>query len=180
MNRVIGAVLIASTLGFAAACDDDGPTDPTDETITFTAQLSPANEVPAVTNAESTGSGTATIVLDVERDAAGTITSATVNFQVNLAGFPVNTPAALTMAHIHTGAAGVNGAILVDTGLAASEVTLTTGAGAFTKNGIGNSGPNGITVAEAQDIINSPAGFYFNVHSVLNPGGMARGQLVKQ
>jgi hypothetical protein len=170
--------LLASTFGFAAACDDDGPTDPTDETITFTAQLSPANEVPAVTNAESTGSGTATIVFDVDRDSAGTITAATANFQVNLTGFPAGTP--LTMAHIHTGAAGVNGGILVDTGLVPNEVTLTTGAGNFTKNGIGNSGTNGLTVAEAQDIINNPAGFYFNVHSVLNPGGMARGQLVKQ
>ena len=28
-------------------------------------------------------------------------------------------------------------------------------------------------------IIANPASFYFNVHSTLNPGGVARGQLVK-
>jgi hypothetical protein len=31
-----------------------------------------------------------------------------------------------------------------------------------------------------QSIIDNPANFYFNVHSSLNPGGVARGQLVKQ
>lgn len=176
MNRAIGIVLMVSTLGLAAC--DDSPTDPTDETITFTAQLSPANEVPPVANAESTGSGTATIVFEIDRDSAGVMTDAVVNFQVNLAGFPANTP--LTMAHIHTGAAGTNGGILVDTGLMAGEVTLATGAGSFTRNDIGNSGTNGLTLAETQDIIANPGNFYFNVHSVLNPGGMARGQLVRQ
>jgi hypothetical protein len=34
-------------------------------------------------------------------------------------------------------------------------------------------------VALFQQIINNPAGFYFNAHSTLNPGGVARGQLVK-
>jgi len=28
-------------------------------------------------------------------------------------------------------------------------------------------------------VINNPAGFYFNVHSTLNAGGVARGTLVK-
>jgi hypothetical protein len=29
-------------------------------------------------------------------------------------------------------------------------------------------------------MLNDPEGFYFNVHSVNNPGGVARGQLVLQ
>jgi hypothetical protein len=33
--------------------------------------------------------------------------------------------------------------------------------------------------AVAQNIINNPSAFYFNIHSTLNPGGVARGQLVK-
>jgi hypothetical protein len=32
----------------------------------------------------------------------------------------------------------------------------------------------------AQQILNTPSDFYFNVHSSLNPSGIARGQLVKQ
>ena len=34
--------------------------------------------------------------------------------------------------------------------------------------------------ADATNIVANPAGFYFNVHTAINPGGAVRGQLVKQ
>jgi hypothetical protein len=37
-----------------------------------------------------------------------------------------------------------------------------------------------VSQADAQAIINNPAGYYFNVHTALTPGGAIRGQLVKQ
>jgi hypothetical protein len=37
-----------------------------------------------------------------------------------------------------------------------------------------------VTPEIAQAILNNPAGFYFNVHSAVNGGGVARGQLVRQ
>jgi filamentous hemagglutinin family protein len=37
-----------------------------------------------------------------------------------------------------------------------------------------------VTATLAQQIIANPNGFYFNVHSGLNPGGAVRAQLVKQ
>jgi hypothetical protein len=76
------------------------------------------------------------------------------------------------MAHIHTGAVGVSGAILVNTGLSSGEVTLSTGAGSFTKTGVS------VPAATAKDILANPAGYYFNVHTVANAGGVARGQLI--
>jgi hypothetical protein len=167
MNRYLTAALgLIVCLGLAAC--DNSPTSPSD-TKKLTAQLSPANEVPPVTNAESTGSGTVTVTLHLTRDGAGTITAATADFDVSLTGFPINTP--LTMAHIHTGGVGVSGAILVNTGLSSGEVTLVTGAGSFTKSGVS------LSASTAQDILANPANFYFNVHTVLNPGGVARGQL---
>jgi len=172
MNRLLRAVIAVGILAVAPACDDDSSTNPSDEEITFVAQLSPANEVPPVTGPEASGSGTATIVLHLNRDNGNAIVSATADFTVTLAGFPSGT--ALTMAHIHRGAIGVIGDIVVDTGLTAGQVLLTTGSGSFTRDGIG------VTPALAQEILTSPAAFYFNVHSVLNGGGMARGQLVRQ
>lgn len=171
MNRLFGIAILVSALALSAACDDS-PTEPGDETITFTAQLSPANEVPPVTNTEASGSGTATIRFDVDRNSSGVITAVTANFQVTLAGFPAATP--LTVAHIHTGASGAIGDIIVNTGLTAGEVSLTNGSGGFTKTAIT------VTPNIAQDIINNPGNYYFNVHSVLNPGGVARAQLVRQ
>jgi hypothetical protein len=137
----------------------------------FTAALSPANEVPPIVGAEASGTGTATVTFDVTKDAAGNITSSTATFVVNLSGFPAGTP--INIAHIHPGAAGINGSVLVSTTLAAGQVVLTNGSGSFTR-------AVSVDPAVTQNIINNPAGFYFNVHSTANPGGVARGQLVKQ
>ncbi len=137
----------------------------------FTATLSPASENPPIVGAEASGSGTATVTFDVTKDAAGNVTASTATFAVTLTGFPAGTP--INAAHIHPGAAGVNGGVLVSTTLAPGEVVLANGSGSFTK-------VNNVDPAVTQNIINNPAGFYFNVHSAVNPGGVARGQLVKQ
>ena len=139
------------------------------ENLTFTATLSPANEVPAITNAESKGSGEVTIVLHVTRDAQKAITGATADFKGSLKGFPAET--SIGAAHIHRGASGANGAVAVNPMFKAGEIALSGGAGSFSKTGVT------VTPAVAQEIISGPANFYFNVHSTLNSGGVARGQL---
>ena len=87
MKRV--AILMA-VLALAAGCDDDSPTQPSNTgPIVFTAQLSAANEVPPVTNAESTARGTTTITFDVPRDSSGAITGGgNVTFAIQLNSFP--------------------------------------------------------------------------------------------
>lgn len=166
--------ILAVMLGLVAAagCDKASPTPNEQTQFTFTAQLLPSNEVPLVTNAEASGSGTVTITLTVTRDSAAAITGGTANFVSNLTGFPATTN--FTMAHIHDGVSGVAGPIVVNTGLASGEVTLTNGAGSFTKNNIN------VSAAIANGMVNTPANFYFNVHTVANGPGVARGQLVKQ
>jgi hypothetical protein len=170
MKRIaLLAVLIA-----VAACGSDSPTNPSTGPIVFTAALSAANEVPAITNADANGRGTATITLNAPRDSSGAITGAgTMNFVVPLTGFPAGTE--VRAAHIHPGAAGVNGSPLVNTGLtAASAVILGDGTGTLTFSNIP------VTQTDAQAIATNPAGFYFNAHTAVNPGGAVRGQLVKQ
>jgi hypothetical protein len=166
-----------TVLGFAvalSACETKvTPTPPsTENTIRFTAAMTAAQEVPPISGPEANGSGTATITFNLTRSAAGNITGGTADFSVTLAGLPAGTQ--LTAAHIHPGFAGNTGGVSVNTGLAAGEVTLATGAGGFTKNGIT------LTADQAAGVIANPAGFYFNVHSALNTGGVVRGQLVKQ
>ncbi len=170
---------LGAALMMAAACGPDGPTTPTDTNtgpIVFTAQLSAGNEVPPVANAEANGRGMATITFTVTRNpATGAITGGgSAAFAVQLAGFPGGT--VVRMAHIHTGAAGVAGPILVDTLLTpTAPVTLdANGAGTLTLTN------SALTQIDATNIAANPGGFYFNVHTVLNPGGAVRGQLARQ
>ncbi|HUQ68451.1 MAG TPA: CHRD domain-containing protein, partial [Planctomycetaceae bacterium] len=167
------AFVLLSALVLIAGCgsSDTSPAASDDNRAQFTANLTATNEVPPIPNAtEAAATGTAHIDFHLTKDAAGTITAATVDFRVDLANFPAGS--AITLAHIHTGAAGVSGGVLVNTTVAAGEVTLTNGTGTFSRINLTT-----LSAANAQAIINNPAGFYFNVHSALNPAGVIRGQL---
>jgi CHRD domain len=176
MNRL--AVLAMALVTCTAACGSKTPTSPsTGNQVKFTATLLPASETPAITNAENTGRGTANITFNLTKDTAGAITAVTADFTVDVNSFPAGTP--ITAAHIHQGASGVAGGILVSMGLGAGEIVLVNGSQTgILKTGQTNGGT--FTPAQAQDMINNPQNYYFNIHSASNPGGVARGQLVKQ
>lgn len=171
MNR-FSALIIGLSI-FAVGCSSDStpsaPTQGTTTTSTFTVPLSPANEVPAIANADASASGTAIIALTVTKDGAGNVTSASANFQISVNGFPAGTR--VTDAHIHAAAAGSNGGVIVNAGLAAGELVVSNGSGSVTKNGIA------VPADRAAAILNNRAGHYFNVHTALNPDGAIRGQL---
>ena len=172
-RMMAAAAAVASAALPLASCDDDDPGGPSGlpTTYVFTSALSPANEVPPVTNADATGSGTLTLTLTVTRDAGGGITGGSAVFVVTMSGFSAGR--VLTGAHIHNNVAGQTAGVFVDTTLANGEVTLTNGSGSFTKT-------VNITAAQAEAIIANPAGFYFNVHTTINTGGAIRGQLTLQ
>ena len=169
--------LCTIALAFVAASCGGSPSSPNPTVlakVTFTADLRTSNEVPPIANAESSGSGTATVTMDVTRDPSGNVVAGTATFVVTLSGFPAGTP--INIAHIHQAVAGVNGNVVVSSGLSAGEVVLRDGSGGFTRDRL--TPANGdLSIFTA--IINNPAGFYFNVHTALNPGGVMRGQLVR-
>jgi len=166
MKRVsliaIGFALAATACGSSSTSPSTTPTKPT-----FTATLLPANEVPPIANAESSGSGTATITMDVTKDAAGNVTAASVTFVANLTGFPAGTT--VTLGHIHKAPSGVSGGVVISANV--TSTALASGSGSLV---LTNSAPD---VAVVQDILNNPGSYYFNLHSTLNPNGFARGQL---
>jgi len=165
---------LACMTGLAAAgCGDDSPAAPTGPTTTdvvFTVALSAANEVPPISNAEAGATGTGTITFHVIRDASGAITATTVDFAVTMASFPSGSTARLS--HIHSGGAGVTGPVVIDTGLSPSApIAMPAGTGSFAFSGVT------LTVEDMSAILANPAGYYLNVHSVLNGSGAIRGQL---
>ena len=172
MKKLHGAILAGALLA-GAGCDES-PTAPSPTSVVFTAQLSPANEVPPVTNSDASATGNVTITFNnLTYDATGKILSGTVDFAITLTGFPVATT--ITGAHIHTGTAGSTGAVIVDTGITGEGgVSLLTGSGSINRVGISG------TPTALASVIQSPAGVYFNVHTSNNTNGAIRGQLVKQ
>ena len=171
MKRLILSVLVIA-LTFAAVMALMMPSAKA-ETIIFTAQMLAANEPPptAVAPSEQGATGQAIVTLDTTV-VGGAITAATARFDVTLTGLASNS--VIILSHIHEGPAGVNGPVRVDSGLSpASPVPATGGAATFSRSGLT------VTPAVAQAIINNPSGWYFNSHTALSPGGVARGQLVR-
>ena len=175
MSRVSVLAIVVSLLAAGCSSSTPAPTTPSapPSRFVFQAALSAANEVPPISNAESTARGNAKVTMNVTRDAANNITAATVDVEATFTGFPPGNQA--TLAHIHTGATGVAGGVLVAMVPAAGEVTFPQGTGSYVKNGFPVT-----PVDVANQIIANPAGFYFNVHTALNPGGALRGQLALQ
>ena len=162
MYRRALITVAACVLIMGCGDDDDGPTAPSGAPLVFAALLSPANEVPPVSNAESSGSGAVQI----------TITGNTADVYFQLYRFPGDTR--VQGAHIHPGAAGVNGPVILGTPITAADaVPLVNGGVEYRISGL----PVDATLL--QNLMNNPGGFYFNVHSPLNPGGFARGQLYR-
>jgi len=124
------------------------PLTPTSGGVVLTATLSGANEVPP---ADPDGSGTATFRL-----IRG---SAVICYRLTVSN--ITLPA--TGAHIHLGAAGTNGPIVVP-------LTPPNASGS-------SSGCTTTTRALVAAILDNPAGYYANVHTTDYPSGAIRGQL---
>jgi uncharacterized protein (TIGR03437 family) len=160
MRKLLAVVLLA--VGSLSA--------QTAETIPFRAIMLASNEVPAV---PLEASGTATIWLHVVRDAQGRVTSASTDFNINFTLPAANRVVGL---HIHSGAAGANGPVLIDTGITSGaplEVSttgrITAQAQTLSTNTAGLEAVNGV--------LTNPSGYYVNMHTADFPGGVIRGQL---
>jgi hypothetical protein len=106
--------------------------------------LSGGQEVPPVT---SSGSGSGTISIGDDKTVTGSVTTTGVTG---------------TMAHIHNGATGKNGPVVVP----------------LSKNGENTwAVPSGMKLTDAQYVAFKAGDLYVNVHSAQHQGGEVRGQL---
>jgi len=121
----------------------------------FGGPLDGAQEVPAVVTA-ATGQGTAVISAD----------NSTIWYVVDYSGLS----GAVAAAHIHTGAAGVAGGVILPLVVTASPMVGTLTAANFTASGSITTFAQAITALKT-------AGTYFNLHTAANPGGEIRGQI---
>lgn len=139
------------------------------ETIPFRVIVSSANEVPALP-APGSG-GNATVLMHLSRNAAGDIVGGSVDFNVR---YRLGQETTITMMHIHRGAAGVNGPVVVNSGLP-GQVENTLAGELRTSQSLERSAA---TTDLIKEILANPAGFYLNLHTQRAPGGEIRGQLM--
>ena len=136
-------------------------------TPVFKLHLKPSQEVPAIKKLKADAVGSVTF--DLTRNAAGAITSGEVIFYFNYK-FPG--PVTISGLHIHQGAKGANGGIVVDSGAAESDAD---GEGNLTK--IVSATP--ATLLTLQAILDNPRNYYVNLHTTTpdHPGGALREQM---
>lgn len=130
--RILAAALLLGALSVGTAFAAD-----------IKVTLSGANEVPPVTTSAS-GGGTIRVADDG-----------------SVSGSVSTTGVAGTAAHIHVGAGGTNGPVIVP----------------LTKEGDTYNVPAGAKLTEAQMASFKAGDLYVNVHSAANPGGEIRGQM---
>lgn len=147
MPKLPTAILTLSAAALALA-----PVAAAAETVVLTASLSGANEVGPNGTGAGAPEGNGAFRVEINTD--------TGDFCYTLYGEKISAP---TMAHVHTGAAGSNGAPVIT-----MDVT-----------GKGSDMCIAVEPDKLKPIIANPAGYYVNIHTADFPGGAVRGQLTK-
>jgi hypothetical protein len=92
-------------------------------------------------------------------------------FDVSFRDFPANTE--FTGLHIHSGAAGVNGPVIISSGL--STLASADGSGNILLQGeVASTDSAGVNALRG--LLANPANWYINLHTRVNPGGAIRAQ----
>ena len=153
-TRFMTFIPILAIAALTAACNDDGPEDDR-----YEATLAGSNEVPAN---GSNATGTA-----VFTDRGGSF-----DYRIDVQN--IDMPSA---AHIHVGAAGVNGGVVVPLFSTTSPVADFSGrlvTGSFTAADI--VATSSLSMDGLRDLMRT-GGVYVNVHTTAIPGGEIRGQI---
>jgi hypothetical protein len=163
LSRIV-LLLAVAALPLLTVTGASGKKPKLSATPVFKLVLKPNQEVPPVKKLKADAVGSVTF--DLTRDAGGTITSGEVIFYFNYR-FPSSVE--INGLHIHQAAKGVNGGIVVSSGIA----TFTDGDGQGNITAV----VTGTTPATLQAILDNPRGYYVNLHTAVNPGGAMREQL---
>jgi len=145
-RAAIPAVVVSAAFALAGCETMSSAWDSTKSVFSGTnVTLSGAEEVPPV---KTSASGSGTIKVKDDKSVSGSVTT---------------TGVVATAAHIHTGAAGRNGPVIIP----------------LTKSSDGNTWtvPLGAKLTDAQYNEYKAGNLYVNVHSAANKGGEVRGQL---
>jgi hypothetical protein len=161
-TQKIGAAALAAVMvaGVVVACKDSDSNAPAPHTTLYIANLSGANEVPAIA-----GGATGT--------ARFTLTGKTLSYVITVDGLSGNAAAS----HIHFGAANANGDIVYPFN-AASVQSGQVAVGSIDLTQPVSNGATSISGDSLLTLLNNGL-LYTNVHTAANAGGEIRGQITR-
>ncbi len=139
------------------------------QTVSLVGLMSPGNEVPPIPDLAASGLGVFTAY--ITRSSVGLITSAEVIFEVKYS-FP--TAVTFTGFHIHTGTAGNNGPVTINSTLQRID-SDPSGAGILRYRS--EVVLNAAAVSTLEGLLTNPSAYYINLHTSVNTGGAIRSQM---
>ncbi len=139
----------------------------------FFNQMTQAEENPPTGSAGTANSMT---YVRIDRDGSGYPTGGAVSFNVN---YNMGAQTTFTGLHIHNGKIGVNGPVVINTGLSAT-TGVTNAAGVGSVNREVAIGPTDSAFDYMRGLIENPENYYVNIHTTQFPGGVVRAQIAKE
>ena len=141
--------------------------------------MSSANEVPAVT---TNASAVATVTVLRALDNSDNVVVADAIFNAEYTGVDATSGTTFVGFHIHKQVAGVNGSVILNTGLSGTNSVAADPSGTGNLNYVvAVSSLDGTAFAAEVDAINGlfthPSDYYINLHSTVFPGGFIRDQM---
>jgi uncharacterized protein (TIGR03437 family) len=141
--------------------------------------MSTQNEVPAV---DASGSAVSSVFVLRARDSSGATVLAAAIFNLEYTGFDATSGTVFTGFHIHNGVAGVNGPVIINTGIGngtASAPISSSGSGnLYYEVGIAPGDASyAAEIATIDGVFDNVSNYYINVHTDKFPSGIARDQL---
>jgi uncharacterized protein (TIGR03437 family) len=145
----------------------------------FMGLMSTQNEVPVV---NAGGSAVASVFVLRAFDSSGSLALAEAIFNMEYTGFDTTSGAVFTGFHIHNGGAGINGPVIINTGIGSGAASVP-----ISSSGSGNlyyeveitptDASYAAEVSTINGLFSNPSNYYINVHTDVYPGGIARDQL---
>jgi hypothetical protein len=143
-------------------------------TFAFFNQMTQAEENPPTGSAGVANSMT---YVRLDRDSTGNVISGAVSFNVN---YNMGSQQTFTGLHIHNAKIGVNGAVVINTGLSGANPVVTSADG---NGSINREVPIAATDTAfdfLRGLVENPENYYVNIHTTQFPGGVIRAQLAKE
>jgi uncharacterized protein (TIGR03437 family) len=141
--------------------------------------MSTQNEVPAV---DASGSAVSSVFVLRARNSSGATVLAAAIFNLEYTGFDATSGTVFTGFHIHNGVAGVNGPVIINTGIGSGTASVpisSSGSGnLYYEVGIAPGDSSyAAEIATIDGVFDNVSNYYINVHTDKFPSGIARDQL---